>query len=123
MWSYKTPKERRSDGGSDPDGSLKESVRIKIRHYRNIYLSRPDPIVFLSLAVDTSGRLYDDFIRLFFFNSHLETSTLTNELSEESDPFRFLRAVCLANLKGSVGLILTKHRPCGSPPKEPPVLD
>ena len=77
----------------------------------------------MSLTVDTSGRLYDDFIRLFFFNSHLETSTLTNELSEESDPFRFLRGICLANLKGSVGLILTKHRSCGSPPKEPPVLD
>jgi hypothetical protein len=77
----------------------------------------------MSLAVDTSGCLYDDFIRLFFFHYHRATFTLTNELSEESDPFRFLRAACLANRKGSVGLILTKHRPCGSPPKEPPVLD
>jgi hypothetical protein len=35
-------------------------------------------------------------------------SALTNELSEESDQFRFLRAACLANIEGSVGLILAK---------------
>ena len=35
---------RRSDGAHDPDGALKEAVRIKIRHYRNIHLNRPDPI-------------------------------------------------------------------------------
>ena len=28
---------RRSDGAPDPDGVPKEEVRIKIRHYRNIY--------------------------------------------------------------------------------------
>jgi hypothetical protein len=77
----------------------------------------------MPLAVDTSGRPYDDFIRLFFLHVHREASSLANELSEESDQFRFLRAACLANLKGSVGSILTKHRPCGSPPKEVPVLD
>ena len=57
---------RRSDGAPDPDGALKEATRIKIRHYRNVYLNRPDPIAFLPLAVDTSGRLYDDFICLLF---------------------------------------------------------
>ena len=36
---------RRSDGASDPDGALKETVRIKIRHYHNLYVNRPDPIV------------------------------------------------------------------------------
>ena len=35
---------RRSDGVPDPDGTLKETVRIKIRHYHNVYLNRPDPI-------------------------------------------------------------------------------
>ena len=34
-----------------------------------------------------------------------EVSAPPNELPEESDQFRFLRPVCLANLKGSVGLI------------------
>ena len=35
-------------------------------------------------------------------------SALVNELPEESDQFRFLRAAGFTNLKGSVGLILTK---------------
>ena len=48
---------RRSDGAPDPDGALKEAARIKIRHYRNLCLNRPDPIAFLPLAVDTLGRL------------------------------------------------------------------
>ena len=84
-----------------------EAVRISIWHYRNIYLNRPDPIAFLLLAVHTSDRLYDDFLRLIFFNDHRETS-LANELTEESDQWWFLHAVCLDNLKGSVGLIMTK---------------
>ena len=83
-------------------------VRIKIRHYHNLYLNRPDPISFIPLTVDTTGRLYDDFIRLIFLHAHREASDLTNELPEESDQFRFLRSVCLANLKGPVALIMVK---------------
>ncbi len=74
---------RRSDGAPDPDGALKQTARIKIRHYRNICLNRPD--------IQTQ-----------------QASSLVNELPEESDQFRFLHSACLANLKGSVGLILTK---------------
>jgi hypothetical protein len=37
-----------------------------------------------------------------------EASALANELPEESEQFRFLRAACYANIKGSVGLILAK---------------
>jgi hypothetical protein len=63
-------------------------------------------------GVDTSGRIYDDFLRLLFWHAHREVSDLANDipffLSEESGLFRFLRAACLANIKGSVGLILTK---------------
>ena len=106
---------RRSDGDPDPDGSLtfaEEVTRSKIRHYRNVYIiatsSRPDPSAFLPLAVDTSVRLYDDFIRLLFLHAHREASTLADELPEESDQFRFLRAVCFANLEGAVGLIMVK---------------
>ena len=99
---------RRSDGAPDLDGALKEVARIKIRHYRTVYLNHPDPIAFIPLGVDTTGRLYDEFIRLLFFHDHRETSALTNELSEESGQFRFLRASCFANLKGTVGLIMTK---------------
>ncbi len=50
----------------------------------------------------------DDFIHLLFFHTHRESSSLGNELPEESDNFRFLRDVCFANLKGGVGLIMTK---------------
>jgi hypothetical protein len=83
--------------------------RDKIRHYRQIYLSRPDPIAFMSVAVDTSVRIYDDFSRLLFLHVHREASAPGNELSEESDQFCFLRTACLANIKGSVGLILAKE--------------
>ena len=100
--------QRLSDGVPDPDGALKDEVRIKIRHYGNVYLNRPDPMAVLSLTVDTTCRLYDDFIRLFFLHDHREASPLANELPEESDQFRFLRGVCFTNLKGSVGLIVTK---------------
>ncbi len=91
-----------------PYPSLKEVSRIKIRHYRNLYLNRPDPIVFIPLAVDTTGRMYDEFIRLLFLHAHREASALDNEFPEESDKFRFLCASCFANLKGAVGLIMVK---------------
>ena len=58
--------------------------------------------------MDTSVRLYDDFIRFLFLHTHREASALTNELKEESDQNRFLRPAGLTHLKGSVGLILTK---------------
>jgi hypothetical protein len=47
-----------------------------------------------------------DFSRLLFLHAHHEASALANEIPEESEQFRFLRAACFANIKGSVGLIL-----------------
>ena len=99
---------RRSDGAPDLDTVFKEVTRIKIRHYQNLYLNRLDPIAFIPLAVDTTGRMYDEFIRLLFLHTHREESVLVNELPEESDQFRFLRASCFTNLKGAVGLIMAK---------------
>ena len=99
---------RRSDGDPDPDVDFKEVSRTKIRHYRNLYLNLLDPIPFIPLAVDTTGRMYDEFIRLLFLHAHREASTLANELPKESDQFRFLRVSCFANMKGAVGLIMTK---------------
>ena len=99
---------RSLDGVPDPDGDIKEVVRIKIRYYRNLYLNHPDPIPFIPLGVDTTGRMYDEFIRLLFLHTHRESSALANELPEESDQFRFLRVSCFSNLKGVVGLIMTK---------------
>ena len=83
-------------------------ARKKILHYRQLYLTRPDPIVFSPVEVDTTGRLYDDFSRLLFLHAHREVSALSNEIPEESGQFRFLRATYYANIKGSVGLILAK---------------
>ena len=62
----------------------------------------------MPVAVDNSGRIYDAFSRLLFLHAHRKASALANEIPEESGQFRFLRAACLANIKGSVGLILAK---------------
>ena len=43
-------------------------------------LHQPDPIAFMPVVVDTSGRIYDDFSRLQFLHDHREVSTLVNEL-------------------------------------------
>jgi hypothetical protein len=64
--------------------------------------------VFMTVAVDTSGRIYDDFSHLLFLYAHREASALANEIPEESYQFRFLRAACFTNIKGPVGLILDK---------------
>jgi hypothetical protein len=88
---------RRTDSTPEPDGALKTVVREKIRHYRQLYLNHPDPISFIPVTVDTSGRVYDDFSRLLFLHSHREASDLVNEIPEESEKFRFLRTTCYAN--------------------------
>ena len=43
-----------------------------------------------------------------FLHANREASALSGELPEESAQFRFIRAACLANLKGSIGLMLVK---------------
>jgi hypothetical protein len=62
----------------------------------------------MPVAVDTTGRIYEDFSRLLFLHAHRESSALANDIPEESEQFRFLRAACFDNIKGSVGLILVK---------------
>jgi len=94
---------RRSDGAPEPDGALKVVARKKIIHYRQLYIDRPDPIVFMAVVVDTSVRIYDDCLRLLFLHAHREASALANDIPV-SGHFRFLRAACLTNIKGSVGL-------------------
>jgi hypothetical protein len=98
----------RSDGAPEPDGALRAVVRKKILHYLQLYIDRPEPIVFIPIEVDTSDSIYDDFLRLLFLHGHREASALANEIPEETGQFRFLRAACLPNIKGSVGLILVK---------------
>ena len=79
-----------STGSPQPDGVLNNTSRIKIRHDHHLYVDRSDPIVFLPVAVKTSGRIYDDFVRLIFLHAHREACILDGELPEESEQFRFL---------------------------------
>ncbi len=66
-------------------------ARAKICHYRQLYINRPEPIAFMSVAVvDTVGRIYEDFSRLLFLHAHREASALANEIPEESEQFKFL---------------------------------
>ena len=89
---------RRSDGAPEPDGALRVVARKKILHYRQLFIDRPEPIAFVPVAVDTSARIYDDFLRLLFLHAHREASALANDIPEESGHFRFLRSACLANI-------------------------
>ena len=63
--------------------------RKKIILYRQLYIDRSEPIAFMTVAVDTSDRIYDDFPRLLFLNDHREASALTNDIPEESVTFVF----------------------------------
>ena len=43
----------------------------------------------MPVAVDTSGRIYDDFLCLLFLHAHRESSALGNDIPEESGfPYR-----------------------------------
>jgi hypothetical protein len=94
---------RRSDDAPELDGDLREVVRKKILHHHQLYINRPDPIAFSPVVVDTTGRLYDDFSRLLFLNTHRETSTLSNEIPEVQR--RNIRGFYLSVLSG----FLTPH--------------
>ncbi len=98
---------RSSEDAPESDGVLRVVVRKKILHYPQLCINRPDPTVFLPVAVDTTGHIYDDFSRLLFLYPNREVSVLTNEIPEESDQFRFLRDVSLIILRVQ-WLILTK---------------
>ena len=63
---------------------------------------------FMPTAVSTSGRINEEFLRLLFLHANREASASAGELPEESAQFRFIRAACWANLKGSIGLMLGK---------------
>jgi len=34
---------------------------------RQIYVDKTDPVIFLTVPVNTSGHVYDDFVRLFSY--------------------------------------------------------
>ncbi len=59
-----------SNGALQPDDALKNADRQKIIHHSQLSEDLPDPIVFMTVVVNTSGRLYDDFLRLLFLDNH-----------------------------------------------------
>jgi hypothetical protein len=87
---------------------LNNVARIKNNHYRQKYAELPAPVVFMSVPASTSGRINEQFLHLMFLDAHRDTSVMTGEFPEESDQLRFIRTDCLANLKGSIGLMLSK---------------
>jgi hypothetical protein len=68
---------------------------------------KSDPVIFLTVVVNTSSLVYDDIVRLFFLVVDGESSILSGELREKSDQFHPLRDTRLVDLK-LVGLILDK---------------
>ena len=98
-------------GDPHPDGVLKNVVRKTILHYRQVYTDKSDPTIFLSVTVNNSVHVYDDFVRFLFLHEHLESSVLAGELPEESDQFRFLlrHAVHLGTIRSQPQV--TRGRP------------
>ena len=98
----------RSTGAPQSDGALNNAARIKNNHYRQKYAELPEPVVFMPVAANTSGRINEEFLRLLFLHAHRDASALSGELPEESAQFCFIRTSCLVNLKGSIGLVFVK---------------
>jgi hypothetical protein len=80
-----------STGTPQSDGVLNKAAKMKIRHYRQIYADRPDPIMFLSIVVSTSGHVYEDLPQLLFLHTNRDAGILTGKLPEESEQFRFFK--------------------------------
>jgi hypothetical protein len=100
-----------SDDTPQSDHSLKNTTRKKIIHYKWLYADLSNPIVFIPVTVNTVGHSYDDLLILLFWHTHHETSSLTGELTEESNQFRFLHTVYFGNLMDSLWFypVLTTH--------------
>ena len=81
---------------------------MKNNHYRQKYDDLPEPVVFMSVKTSTSGRINEEFLLLMFLHVHRDSSVLSGELTEESTQFHFIRTPYLINLKGSIGLMLSK---------------
>ena len=89
-----------STGAPQSDGALNNVVRIKIRHYLQLYSDRSAPIVFLPVVVITSGHVYDDFVRLILLDAYRESSILTGELPKESGSVSFRVSCTFGKYKG-----------------------
>ena len=89
--------------------SLDPSVSVKLFRCQ-LSTNRTGPCVIFSVVGTEKKRVYfqEEFWYLLFLHVNRESSDVPGELSEESVQFRFIRASCWDNLKGSIGLTLTK---------------
>jgi hypothetical protein len=108
-----------SNNAPQPDGALNNADRNKVLHYRHLYADLSDPIVLLTVVVNTLGQLYDDFLEPSFVI--LECS-VSGELTEESDT-----AFCSLRISASAiqpvplpprGVLLTDQIESWSSPRE-----
>ncbi len=67
-----------SNGAPHPDGALKNSAIENTT--LQLYADKPDPIIFMPVAVNTSGCVYDVFVCLLSLHAHREASALAGEL-------------------------------------------
>jgi len=100
---------------NDIDRSINEDTADKIRKYRTDYfrLHPPSAVAFLTAIASTSGRLYSEFIRLLFLQTHRETDRFFADsgvqLAQSTRGlFHFRRAAFSVMLKARVGKILAK---------------
>ena len=78
-----------STGAPQQDGVLRNVVIKKISHYRQLYEDQTDPVIFLTVTMNTSGRVYDDFVCLIFWYAHRESSILVREFPRNLISFAF----------------------------------
>ncbi len=94
---------RRSDVAPEPDGPLRAVVRTKILHDHQLYIDRPEPIVFMSVAFDTSDRIYDDFFRLLFRQDQREHRLFLTKFRRKRVNFVFFVLIVYLILRGQWG--------------------
>ncbi len=94
--------------------SLNDATADKIRKYRTDYNNNPLSVVsFMPTIASTSGRLYSEFVRLVFLQTHRETDRFLAasgvQLAQSTSvQFHFRRAAFGHQLKRKVGLALVK---------------
>ena len=96
----------------DLDGPMRVAAQRKTNAYKQTYADNQN-ISFLPAIMSTSNRMHGEFLRLLFLQSHRETEahfTAAGMPSQrnQSESFRFKRAVFYQGLKSKVGLAATK---------------
>ncbi len=98
------------------DESLNKVAKDKIRKYRTDYNNNPpNAVAFMPAMAGTTGRLYSEFIRLLFLQTHRETDRFfvasgvqSTQSNLGTSYFHLHRAVFSGLFKSRVGNIIAK---------------